>query len=139
MNAVELVKQTCKERGISIAKLERDCDFSNGYIGKLKKGVFPVDKAQKISEYLGIDLNLLIGVQQDVQPEEYYNDNEAAQIAQQMYEDRQLHSLFHVKQNLDTDRFQTFYDMIIALYRKEHPEDDYDFDHGEQTDRPYDV
>lgn len=36
MNAVELVKQVCKERGISIAKLERDCDFSNGYIGKVK-------------------------------------------------------------------------------------------------------
>ena len=41
MNAVDLVKQICKERGISVAKLERDCDFSNGYIGKIKKGVSP--------------------------------------------------------------------------------------------------
>ena len=94
MNAVELVKQTCKDRGISIAKLERDCDFSNGYISKLKKGVFPVDKAQKISEYLGLDLNDLIGVQTDVQAGEYYQNDEARQAAQKAFDDPDLRILF---------------------------------------------
>ena len=94
MNAVELVKQTCKDRGISIAKLERDCDFSNGYISKLKKGVFPVDKAQKISEYLGLDLNDLIGVQTDVQVSEYYQNDEARQAAQEAFDDPDLRILF---------------------------------------------
>ncbi len=94
MNAVELVKQTCKDRGISIAKLERDCDFSNGYISKLKKGVFPVDKAQKISEYLGLDLNDLIGVQTDVQASEYYQNDGARQAAQEAFDDPDLRVLF---------------------------------------------
>lgn len=94
MNAVELVKQTCKDRGISIAKLERDCDFSNGYISKLKKGVFPVDKAQKISEYLGLDLNDLIGVQTDVQVSEYYQNDGARQAAQEAFDDPDLRVLF---------------------------------------------
>ena len=38
MNQVEKVKELCKERKISLHKLEMDCGFSNGYIGQLKKG-----------------------------------------------------------------------------------------------------
>lgn len=115
MNAVELVKQTCKERGISIAKLERDCDFSNGYIGKLKKGVFPVDKAQKISEYLGIDLNLLIGVQQDEQPGGYYISDEAAEITQAMLERPGLRTLMAASRKIDDADLQLLIDMATRF------------------------
>lgn len=41
MNQVEKVKELCKERKISLHKLEMDCGFSNGYIVQLKKGYFP--------------------------------------------------------------------------------------------------
>ena len=93
MNAVELVKNTCRERGISIAKLERECDFSNGYIGKLKRSTFPVDKARKISKYLGIDLGLLTGVQTNEQAK-YYVDDKVAEIAQAIFIDPNLRALF---------------------------------------------
>lgn len=93
MNAVDLVKKTCRERGISIAKLERECNFSNGYIGKLKKGTFPVDKARKISEYLGIDLGLLTGVQTDEQPK-YYLNEETERFAQWIFENPEGRILF---------------------------------------------
>ena len=98
MNVAELVKKTCKEKGISIAKLERDLDFGNGYIGKYKKDVFPVDKAIKISEYLGIDIGTLIGLDKppvlDI-PGAYYIDAESAQFAKEIYEDPDLRALFH--------------------------------------------
>ena len=56
MNDVEKVKQICKERKIPISKLEKDLGFANGYVGQLKKGYFPSDRAKKISTYLGIEL-----------------------------------------------------------------------------------
>lgn len=56
MNDVEKVKQICKERKIAISKLEKDLGFANGYVGQLKKGFFPSDRAIKISTYLGIEL-----------------------------------------------------------------------------------
>ena len=59
MNEVEKVKEICKERGIAISKLEKDCGFCNGYIGGLKKGVFPSDRLMKIAKYLDIPLNEL--------------------------------------------------------------------------------
>lgn len=114
MNAVELVKKTCKERGISIAKLERDCDFSNGYIGKLKKGTFPVDKAQKISEYLGIDISLLIGVQTDAQTD-WYIDGETAKVAQEILSDPDKRALFEASADCPPEYLRIASDMLRRL------------------------
>lgn len=60
MNAVERVKAICKERKIPISKLESDCGFANGYIGQLRKGVFPDDRILKISEYLNVSVDYLM-------------------------------------------------------------------------------
>lgn len=60
MNCVERVKSICKERKIPISKLENELGFSNGYIGQLKKGVFPADRLAKISEYLGVSAEYLL-------------------------------------------------------------------------------
>ena len=60
MNAVERVKTICKERKIPISKVESDCGFSNGYIGQLRKGVFPDDRILKIAEYLNVSVDYLM-------------------------------------------------------------------------------
>ena len=74
MNAVEMVKEICKQRDIPISRLERECGFSNGYIGKLKRGYFPIDKPQKIAERLDLDVNTLIGVQTSAPKSDYYEN-----------------------------------------------------------------
>lgn len=60
MNTVEKVKFICKERKIPISKLERDLNFSNGYIGQLKKGTLPNDRLVAISNYLNIPCEELL-------------------------------------------------------------------------------
>lgn len=60
MNSVELIKKICKERKIPISKLERDLNYGNGYIGQLKKGTIPSDRAIEIANYLKLDLQYLL-------------------------------------------------------------------------------
>ena len=60
VNTVERVKTICKERKIPISKLESDCGFSNGYIGQLRKGVFPDDRILKIAEYLNVSVDYIM-------------------------------------------------------------------------------
>lgn len=115
MNAVELVKQTCKEKGISIAKLERDCDFGNGYIGKNKKGTFPVEKAAKISDYLGIDLNLLIGVQPDAQDGGYYVSKDTAEFAQELVTTPGMRVLFDAAKDSKPEDLEMAADLLRRL------------------------
>lgn len=49
MTASERIKQTCKNQGISVHKLEQLCGFSNGYISQLK-GDLPSDRLYKIAQ-----------------------------------------------------------------------------------------
>lgn len=60
MNTVERVRTICKERKIPISRLEKECNFSNGYIGQLKKGTMPDDRLRKVSEYLNISMDYLM-------------------------------------------------------------------------------
>lgn len=117
MNAVELVKQICKDRKISIAKLERDCDFSNGYISKLKRAYFPVDKAQRISQYLGIDINALIGIEDMVDHDDdvYYIDRQTAEIAQRVFESPELRMLFDAAADCAPQDIQLAADMLRRM------------------------
>lgn len=59
MNSVERVKAICKERKIAISKLEKDLGFSNGYIGQLRKGVFPADRLMAIADYFELSVDYL--------------------------------------------------------------------------------
>lgn len=60
MNSVELIKKICKERKIPISRLERDLGYGNGYIGQLKKGTVPSNRAIEIANYLGITVDYLM-------------------------------------------------------------------------------
>ena len=59
-NSVQLVRDLCKERSIPIAKLEKDCGFSNGYLNPKKMSKIPYDRAVIIAEYLGVSTNLIL-------------------------------------------------------------------------------
>ena len=60
MNSVDRVKALCRERGVSIARLERELGFGNGYIAQLKKGVFPDDRLYKIANYFNVNPDDLV-------------------------------------------------------------------------------
>lgn len=60
MNSVERVKEICKNRNIPISRLEKDLGFSNGYIGQLRKGMFPADRLALIAEYLEVSVDYLM-------------------------------------------------------------------------------
>lgn len=59
MNTVERIKSICKERKIPISTLEKECKFSNGYVGQLRKGTMPDDKLIRVASYLGLSMNYL--------------------------------------------------------------------------------
>ena len=61
MTCVDRIKSICKERKIPISRLEKDLHFANGYIGQIKKGVLPADRLAKVSEYLSVSTDFLLG------------------------------------------------------------------------------
>ena len=59
-NSVQMVRDLCKAQNIPIAKLEKDCGFSNGYLNPKKMSKIPYDRAVVIAEYLGVSADLIL-------------------------------------------------------------------------------
>lgn len=113
MNSVERVKKICKERNIPISKLEKDLGYSNGYIGQLRKGVFPSDRLADIAEYLNLSVSYLMkGEEKDDSPI-YYTNKETAAVAQKLFEDDKV--LFDVYRSSDKDRLIEYAKKLKAL------------------------
>lgn len=56
MTSVEYVRDVCKQKGITIKKIENDLGYGNGYFNPKKLKKIPFDKAADIAEYLEIDV-----------------------------------------------------------------------------------
>ena len=54
------IERLCKERGISIARLEKETNIGNGTIGRWKESVPSLTSLKKIAEYFEIPLAELI-------------------------------------------------------------------------------
>lgn len=51
----------CKERGISISKLEKEIGLGNATIRGWEKSSASVDKVKKVAEFFGISIDDLVG------------------------------------------------------------------------------
>lgn len=79
------------------------------------------EKLEKIARYFGVSIDyLMTGEASDG----YYLNPETAKQAQEMFEDPDMRSLFHMKRNMDPDVFKVHIDAIKQLYKLEHPDDD---------------
>mgnify|MGYP002508603171 CR=1 FL=1 len=123
MNSVERVKKICKERNIPISKLEKDLGYSNGYIGQLRKGVFPSDRLADIAEYLNLSVSYLMTGEEKEDSPIYYTNEETAKLAQEMFEDEDMRSLYHMKRTMPPERFKAHMEFMKNLYNQEKGDD----------------
>lgn len=84
MNSVDLVKKICKERKIPFSRLERELGYGNGYIGQLRKGTIPYDRAVDIAKYLDIDLQYLLSGGVTSETNENLNQKDQKDIAKDL-------------------------------------------------------
>ena len=120
MNSVERVKSICKEKKIPISKLERDLGYSNGYIGQLRKGVFPTDRLVDIANYLNVSTDYLLTGEETkkapTQEGERSLDDEDLKVAYFRGADPTL-----TKEDMDAmwEDARAFRDFIVAKRKKE--------------------
>lgn len=67
---VEFIRASCKNKGSSITKMEKDLKFANGTVGKWANGKRypPKDKLLLVSDFLRISIEELMGEEQKEKP-----------------------------------------------------------------------
>ena len=57
----ENVKRLAKERGVSLAQMERDLGFSEKYLSHLDTNNPSIDRVVAMADYLGVSVDALVG------------------------------------------------------------------------------
>ena len=57
---LEKIESLCKSRGITIAKLEKECGIGNGTIARWDKSFPRTDNLKKVADFLGVSIEFLL-------------------------------------------------------------------------------
>lgn len=121
-----IFEQLLQKRGITTYKISKDTGIAQSVFSSWKSGksIPKTDKLQIIADYFGVSLEYLTGkyLDKEISAHYYFND-ETAKLAQDMFEDKDMQSLYHIKQKMDPKKFETYMDLIRAQFKLEHPEE----------------
>lgn len=53
---LQRVESLCKERGVSISRLEKDCGIGNATIKKWDESALRIDTLKKVADYFGVSI-----------------------------------------------------------------------------------
>ena len=109
-------------RGVKDADVVRATGITKSTFSDWKSGRSEPkrDKLQKIADYFEVSLDYLMTGEET---NGYYLNEETAKLAQEMFEDEDMRSLFDMKRNMPPERFKAHMEFMKNLYKQEHGED----------------
>ena len=120
MGLYEQVKEIAKIKGYSINRLEKELGFARSSISKFNKNVPSMEKIKQIADLLHVSVSDIIGENEiSSENEKYYVNDETAQVAQEIFENKELKALFDVQRDMEPDDLRALHSMALVLKRKE--------------------
>lgn len=116
----------CKLRdakGLKDADVARATGITKSTFSDWKSGrsVPKNEKLQKIADFLGVSLDAIVNGEA---VNHYYVNKETAEIAQQIFDRKELRGLFDTAKDSKPEDLKVVNDMLLALKRKENPENE---------------
>lgn len=77
------------------------------------------DFLQKIADYFGVSIDYLMTGKETDETAKYYLNEETAQVAQEIFENKELRALFDAARDAEPEDLRALHSMMLALKRKE--------------------
>ena len=106
--------EVCKATGIGQSTMSNWKSRRNMISGK---------NAQLIADYFGVSVDYLMTGREKEGGEEYYLNDETMEIAQEIFENPDLKSLFDMSRKMPPERFKAHMEFMKNLYKQETGED----------------
>lgn len=117
MSLYQNIKTIANEKGVSINMLEKKLGFARGSISKFDKNVPGIDKISAIANELCVSVDCLTSGGEN--ENKYYLNDETAQIAQEIFENPDMKSLFDMSRKMSPERLRAHLDFMKKLYDEE--------------------
>lgn len=120
MTLSDRIQQLINQNNTSQSELEKKLGFGKGTISKWKGSTAPAaDKLQKIAENFGVTVDYLLTGNTENDSVHYYANEETREIAQEIFENPDLRSLFHAARDLSPERLKAHIDFMQSLKQQE--------------------
>lgn len=123
----EVFEQLLQKFGVTAYQVSKATGIPQSTLSNWKARVNLIrgDKAQKIADYFNVSVDYLMTGEEKDGGEKYYLNDETAEMAQALFENRDLRVLFDTAKDASPEDLKTTYDMLMALKRKERGEDEF--------------
>ena len=117
----EIFSELLQRYGVTPYKVSKQTGVSQSTLSDWKRGISTPkqDKLQKIADYFGVSLEYLMTGEEKEGGEKYYLNEETAQVAQEIFENKELRALFDVQKDMEPEDLKALHNMALALKRKE--------------------
>ncbi|MCI9141870.1 MAG: helix-turn-helix transcriptional regulator [Lachnospiraceae bacterium] len=110
--------------GYTQAELADALGISRSRIGMYETGAREPDfeTLEIIADFFNVDTDYLLGRTDKttfIPDTKYYLNEETAKLAQEMFEDEDMRSLFHMKKDMPPERFKAHIEFMKNLYNQE--------------------
>ena len=121
----EIFEQLLQKFGVTTYQVSKATGIGQSTFSswKTRRNLISVAKAKKIADYFGVSVDYLMSGEEKEGGEKYYLNDETADIAQKIFENKELKVLFDAAQDAQPEDLGTVYQMLLALKRKERGED----------------
>ena len=119
MTFYERIETLRKQRNISQGNLEKELGFSNGSISKWKNSSPTPERLKKLADYFNVSVEYLLTGKEKEGGEEYYLNEETKEIAQEIFENPDLKSLFDMSRKMSPDRLKAHIEFMKNLQKTE--------------------
>lgn len=117
MTVVDRILDLCVQRGVSMARCERECGYSNGYLRKMQGKDMPTGKLKAAADFFGVSVAYLAtGERDEAVPAEKHTEKppEAAKTAPEARFSRSMWELLAEAQKATDDDLEA----VTAILRK---------------------
>lgn len=113
----EIFEQLLCKFGITAYKFCKDTNISQSTIStwKNKGNLISPELGKKIAEYFDVSLEYLMTGKEKEGGETYYLNDETKEIAQEIFENKDLRMLFDVSRKASPEHLKAYYNLIKAM------------------------
>lgn len=117
----EVFEQLLQKFGVSTADVCKATGIGQSTISnwKSRRNLISGKNAQKIADYFHVSVDFLMTGKEKEGGETYYLNDETKQIAQKVFENKELRMLMDAAQDAEPEDIEAVHNMLLALKRKE--------------------
>lgn len=113
----EIFERLCRERGVTAYRVSEATGIKTSSLSGWKAGKFTPkqDKLKKIADYFGVSIEYLMTGEEPEEKEGYYVNPETADMAQELYDNKDLRLLFDASRNATPEQLRLIRDLVLQM------------------------